>query len=87
MMREPIKATLAASPAVALGLMGLITARFDPRFTGQRERAEEDARQALDAAIAETTALEADQIFRRLANLVDGYSTTAAIARFKKDAP
>ena len=23
----------------------------------------------------------------RLANLVDGYSTTAAIARFKKDAP
>ncbi|HUV31939.1 MAG TPA: NAD-glutamate dehydrogenase domain-containing protein, partial [Devosiaceae bacterium] len=62
---------LSGYPEIARALVGLFYARHDPSFAGDREAAEEAARQAISTALEAIASIDDDRIVRRFLNLAD----------------
>lgn len=72
---------LARSPGFAEALVRLVAARHDPAFAAPRDRAVAQAVETARAEIAATSALDADQILRRLLNAAEAILRTNAYRR------
>ncbi len=68
-------------PDVAIALVALFHAQLDLGFSGNRDRATGEARDAIAAALEATQSLDEDRIIRRVLNLVDAAVRTNAFQR------
>ncbi len=71
---------LAAAPDVTRALIALFVARHDPAFTGNRDAAAEDAREAIRKGLLKVAAINDDRLLRLYNSLIDAILRTNAFA-------
>ncbi|MDG5747960.1 NAD-glutamate dehydrogenase [Qipengyuania sp. XHP0207] len=71
---------LAAAPDVTRALIALFTARHDPEFGGDRDKAIEEARAAIKRGLAKVKAINDDRLLRLYNSLIDAILRTNAFA-------
>jgi glutamate dehydrogenase len=77
---------LAAAPDVTRALIALFTARHDPHFAGDRDKAIEEARATIKRGLAKVKAINDDRLLRLYNALIDAILRTNAFAPAAEEA-
>ena len=77
---------LASTPAVTRGLVELFRTSHDPAFKGDREKATEQAQEAIRAGLVEVTAINDDRLLRLYGQAMSAVLRTNAFAPSAADA-
>ncbi|WP_370178398.1 NAD-glutamate dehydrogenase [Alteriqipengyuania sp.] len=71
---------LARAPQVTRGLIDLFVARHDPAFEGDRDRAEQDAQDAIKNGLQQVAAINDDRLLRLYRSVIEAMLRTNAFA-------